>query len=95
MNSKTHFDFDRFPPPALTEAALLAERERRRLRRHTALLAVTALLTQTGLFLLSAALLWAGETVLAAGCFAYAAACTVGGGLLAAVFERKKEVFSL
>ena len=95
MNPEISFDFEAHTPPPLTESSLLAERERRRLHRQTALLALAALMTQVGLILLSASLLTTGRTALAAGCFAYAIACTAGSGLLAAVFEGKREVFDV
>lgn len=88
------FRFEQYDPPRLTEKALLAERERRRVRRQAALLAAGGLLAQLGLILWGVLLLRMGITASALACLGCAALSAAGCGLLVAVLGKKTEVFS-
>lgn len=88
------FRFEQYDPPRLTAKALLAERERRRVRRQAALLAAGGLLAQLGLILWGVLLLRMGITASAMACLGCAALSAAGCGLLVAVLGKKTEVFS-
>lgn len=88
------FHFERYDPPYLTEKILEAERNRRQVRRQTALLAVGGLLGQLGLILWGVLLLRLGMTASAMACLWCAALSAAGCGLLVSVMGRKTEVFS-
>lgn len=82
------YDFTQYTPPLLNERLLLAERERRKLRRQTALIALAGILMQLAVLLLGFSLIRVDPafTWLSLG---YAAVSSTGAGVLALVFTRK------
>lgn len=89
MNQADHFQ--RFTPPALSEAQLRRELERRAERRQTALLAVAGALLQA-LPVLLGFLCVEASPALALGCFCSAIISTAGSGVIAIVYTQKGEV---
>lgn len=83
------YPFDGATPPALTEALLRAELEKRRLRRETILVTIAAILTQLCLVLLAAVLypMWPG---LALVCVGYLCLSASGAGVLALVYTQRR-----
>ena len=89
------YQFDRVRPPRLTEAMLRRERERRQLRRQTALLALAGMLVCACLLAVSWLLLVRGHPLLALACVLYLCAALTGGGVLTIVaVQRRKELTS-
>ena len=83
------YRFDGAPPPALTEALLRSELEKRRLRRETILVTIAAILTQLCLVLLAAAL-YPVRPGLALVCTVYLCLSVSGGGVLALVYTQQR-----
>lgn len=86
------FDFEAERPPALTEAALQAELEKRQLQRQTAALAAAGILLELCV-LLAAAVLFRACLPASLLCMAYAAGTTAGGGMLAVICHERKGDF--
>lgn len=83
------YDFESVAPPVLTEAALRARAEEKKLRRETALVALAAILTQICLVVLGFAL-YPVQPLAALACFIYLCLSTAGGGLVALTCTRKR-----
>ena len=85
---KQIYNFEHKEPPALNENTLLAERDKRRLNRQTALLAAAALLFHlaAALFGYSALDWYPGLSLL---CFAYVIVSATGCGVIAVMYSRK------
>ncbi len=84
------YDFERETPPLLTEAILAEKLARRRQRRETMMIAVSALLLQL-LALLFGARFGARYPLLALFCLAYVFVSVLGGASVAVLFARKGE----
>lgn len=90
---KQIYRFDEFAPPALCEARLRAELERRRLQRQTALLVLGGLLTLFCIAL-AALSLYPVLPVLALLCVGYLCVAVAGGAAVVLVFLHRKESLS-
>lgn len=80
--------FEGFNPPALNEAMLRRELERREARRRTVLLAVAGALLEIALVLFGL-LYWRILPVLALGCICFALVSIAGSGAIAIVYTQK------
>lgn len=85
---KQIYNFEQQKPPVLNENMLRAELERRKIRWHTALLALAGILLQVVAALLGySAIDW--YPWFSAICFAYVIISTTGCGIIAVVYSRK------
>ena len=86
---KRIYDFERQAPPVLTEAALLAEQERRAARRRTVLLGLSGMLFQLAAPAL-AILLADTHAIVSLACVCHMIVSAAGGGTIAVIFAQKE-----
>lgn len=87
------YDFAAHRPPALTEAGLQAEADRRRLRRQTLILTLAALATQVLLVALGI-VLYQTQPILSLVCLAYVCLSALGSGLAALICQKERRLAS-
>jgi len=85
------YDFEAVRPPVLTEEALRAEADRRKVRRQTLILTLAALATQVILVILGG-LLYETQPFLALVCLGYVCLSVAGGGLAALVCTKERRL---
>ena len=85
------YDFEAVRPPFLTEEALRAEADRRKVRRQTLILTLAALVTQVRLVVLGLVLA-PSQPLLALVCLGYVCLSVAGGGLAALVCTKERRL---
>lgn len=90
---KQIYNFEQYTPPVLNENLLLAEKERRKLRWQTALIALAGILMQVAvlMFGFSVIHIYPALTLLS---IVYAAVSSTGAGVLTVVYTRKGGVYN-
>lgn len=90
---KQIYDFEKYNPPALNERTVREESEKRKLRRQTAMVALSGILIQIIICVLGLESI-KEYPLISIFCFLYVLLSTTGGSILAVVYTQKGGMLS-